>query len=98
MRKFKLDIDELVVESFEPSKEAAKRGTVLGHATHVEECGPTLAQTCDAAACGGGSGWITCYNYATCDGPYDTCNVNDTCFSMDGDYTCYDTCRHPCRP
>lgn len=53
MRKIRLKVDELAVESFKTEKEPAGSGTVNGHAAtdgcqtyRFEGCGPTQFQTC----------------------------------------------------
>jgi hypothetical protein len=59
MRKIRLDIDELAVESFNTAEEQADAGTVNGHAatetcqTYLfEGCGKTQFQTCAATRLG----------------------------------------------
>jgi len=68
MRKLRLDLDELAVESFAPADSATARGTVRGLASlYWEDCSPS--ETCAGAgwpcdptdqSCGG-----SCYE-ATC--------------------------------
>jgi hypothetical protein len=68
MRKLKLEIEALEVESFEPAAVRGERGTVRGHlSAYYEPCQPgdtwqmscTCEATCNAATCyncgGGGS-------------------------------------------
>lgn len=49
MKKLRLDLEELAVESFEVREEAAARGTVKGHLSHVEEgsCGVSCWDYCE---------------------------------------------------
>ncbi len=65
MRKLKLDIDQLAVESFEPSTAPKGEGTVVGHNTGA------LGYTCNGCAtnrdvCGGdyGGGTMELCTYA----------------------------------
>ncbi|HSU17730.1 hypothetical protein [Longimicrobium sp.] len=68
MRKLRLDLDALVIESFAPADSPPARGTVRGHVSlYWEDCSPS--ETCAGAgypcehtdqSCGG-----TCYE-ATC--------------------------------
>jgi hypothetical protein len=93
MKKMKLSLDDLKVESFQTTPEGAEgdRGTVYGYIscdlTICQECGPTCACTRDpscngtcAASCNG-----TCY--ASCGG---TCNVS--CNGGCGGLTCPEVC------
>jgi hypothetical protein len=90
MRKFKLDLDNLRVDSFDttPTKEMEVRGTVKAQydtcatctcCTCYTDCGtcPTCCGTCYYTDCG------TCYDY-TCCGTCDSCG------------SCYDTCGGSC--
>ena len=90
MKKLRLDLDELAVESFDTQKDAREKGTVVGEqcscggtcypeATCPQTCAytcddPTCAYTCDDATCAG----LTC-NYESCGG---------TCFNS----RCVDSC------
>lgn len=68
MRKLRLELDELVVESFAPAGSAAERGTVRGHVSlYWEDCLPS--DTCQ------GAGWPCEYTQQSCNG---TCYVH-TC-------------------
>lgn len=68
--KMKLELEALVVESFETGDAHGARGTVHGHAVWYTRHCNTDGATCDAAA--------------TCDGAY-SCNVNDnTCMESCG--------------
>ena len=102
MRKLKLEIEALEVETFEPAAEREERGTVRGHLTaYYELCypGDTWQNTC---TCEPTCNADTCYNCgsagcgsAGCTGALDpTCN--GTCgpqpFS-DGPWT---YCREDC--
>lgn len=78
MKKLRLNLDELEVESFETEAEHAERGTVHGHAQYSAYCPPgeslqasncpTCQQTCVA----------TCYGQNTCEGVF-TCGPGSTC-------------------
>lgn len=90
MRKMKLALDDLAVESFAPGATAEQRGTVQANqqsGPYTDEC-----QSCGViSGCGGwgycqtqygcGSGGCTntCEGYQTCPGAY-TCDGVDTCF------------------
>jgi hypothetical protein len=78
MKKLNLDLDTLLVESFETSSQRDERGTVRGHGYTDTTCGqrvcgcptvmgPTCAATCES--CDGTCGEQTCA--ASCP---DTCN------------------------
>jgi hypothetical protein len=84
MKKLKLELAQLHVESFAPVPEpAAKEGTVAAHEFTEATCNQfTCAQTCDpnAFTCNGA---YTCYGprcpasqYPTC---YPVCQTGDIC-------------------
>jgi hypothetical protein len=74
--KLKLNLDELMVDSFDTTKPAAKQGTVFGEqCTCYTNCTCPGCPTCDAS-CNGTCG-------ATCDA---------SCYGTCGDYTCAYTC------
>ena len=77
MRKLKLSLDALQVESFQPAGPEARRGTVPGHAGtyyYDESCFESCNGGCTVyASCGGGCGSYSCPG--TC---YDTCNCVPT--------------------
>ena len=89
MRKLKMDLDALLVESFDTAREPAERGTVQGH----------FSLRCDTvnATCDGGNtcGYPTC-NFAqnSCAESCDICdtnkcgNVSEWCILSD-DGQCY---------
>ena len=79
MRKLKLELDAVQVESFETTP-AAGEGTVMGLATESGTCVPTECCTD-----------FTCETDCMCSGQW-TCpgSVPGTC---DGGVTCYATCR-----
>ena len=94
MKKLKLNMDELKVESFETSTiESQKNGTVKGFATQeVTRCFvcTEIGDTCDSTCIGTCD--PTCPN--TC---VNTCQL--TCFTCIGHYTCHDkieTCHPEC--
>jgi len=82
MRKLKLSLDSLQVESFHANESDSLRGTVPGHSgatQHADE------------SCFG-----TCVSFCTRDGSCDTCagSCNGTCYNTCG-ATCYATCNCP---
>lgn len=61
MRKLRLELDALKVETFAPAEGAAARGTVRGHASLFwEDCQPS--ETCP------GAGWPCEYTEQSCNG------------------------------
>jgi hypothetical protein len=97
MKKLKLDLDQLHVESFDTRAQERTRGTVAGHVplsydTNCYNCDPSLDYTCDSCdvSCAGScvdTCADTCAN--TCPA---TCqySCNGTCAS------CVDTCAYTC--
>ena len=74
MRKLKLDVDTLAVDSFEALPPQAERGTVEGYAPtnpNAHTCNP-LVGTCFG---------YTCFRTCICTGPANpgTCGPNDAC-------------------
>jgi len=51
MKKVKLNLDELSVESFSASAEAEDEGTVIGHASEDTNCNTACLGTCYLAQC-----------------------------------------------
>jgi hypothetical protein len=86
MKKLKLQIDDLAIESFETAPAAADEGTVVAHATQGNK------YTCDPAV--GTCFGYTCYETCQCvETKFDTCNFTcdpavGTCFG----YTCAGAC------
>jgi hypothetical protein len=84
MKKLKLDLERLNVQSFEtgPDSPDPRRGTVKGFATTVQPVGDTEG-TCDTTATGGSMTWdATCeFSCYQCSGvncaPFT--QVNSTC-------------------
>jgi hypothetical protein len=78
MKKIKLDLDDLKVESFDTTPE----GTVYGYGTCPTFCGTCAGQaTCDS----------TCY--ASCGGTCDTCPATGcSCPVRECNETCCATC------
>ena len=84
MRKLRLDLEAVQVESFATQAPAAGKGTVDGRQSGRETFGcpaPTADVTCGATCgCGGGgtgTGMFTCYGTcwdATCESCMATCN------------------------
>lgn len=70
MRKLKLNLEDLKVESFETTTESSDaRGTVFGYSTtgNQIDCGcDTTPDTCDLNFCGGGGGGGDSTNESTC--------------------------------
>ena len=63
MRKLRLQLEELEVDSFETSPLRHRRGTVAAHATHFGTCGTTCDDyTCVEQTCMGGQHtcWDSC--------------------------------------
>jgi hypothetical protein len=101
MRKLKLDLDQLTVDSFHTAAPARREGTVFGEQctcytnctcpgcpTCDHTCANTCAYTCDDATCANTCGCNDTYDY-TCEGctQYDaTCRGYGTC----GIYPCRD--------
>ncbi|HEX6368395.1 MAG TPA: hypothetical protein VF006_05650 [Longimicrobium sp.] len=84
MKKMKLDLEDLSVDSFDTSAPLEKRGTVFG-----EQC--TCYTQCTCPGC------PTCQNYNTCDAscngscPQQTCG--DSCYgTCPGQWSCEWTC------
>lgn len=82
MKKLKLEIEDLAIESFDTSVTAALPGTVQGYFSQVDTC--SMCQpTCIATAC------ETCNNsldYCTCDctaACTDACTTTRTRYSPD---------------
>jgi hypothetical protein len=65
MKKIRLELDALNVDSFTTEKQTQGQGTVRGHAS-AYEC--TIYDSCDYTycGCGGGSGYNTCGTANTC--------------------------------
>lgn len=85
MKKLKLQIDELAIESFETAAVTANEGTVVGHATQGRN------YTCDPAV--GTCFGYTCYETCGMETKGDTCLYTcdpavGTCFG----YTCAGAC------
>ncbi|HET7461786.1 MAG TPA: hypothetical protein VFJ82_11090 [Longimicrobium sp.] len=78
MKKLKLELDSMEVESFETATTEQDPGTVRAHLTYDPEagCGPTEESRC-VTDCGCSGMW-------TCPG-----SIPGTC---DGGVTCYGTC------
>lgn len=93
MKKLRLDLDELEVESFDTRGGAREKGTVVGEQCSCggtcypqATCPQTCAYTCDDPTCAYTCDDATCP--ASCNG---TC-AGHTCWETCGG-TCYDTCR-----
>jgi hypothetical protein len=100
MKKLRLALEEISVESFATLPQQARLGTVPGHQLSGTTCGqficdcPTngyehTCNTCQASCngtCPATCGGDTCY---TCD---NTCNVCQSVGGTCGDFTCDHTC------
>ena len=74
MRKLRLDLDRLLVESFEPRSEEQKKGTVLGHITHTD---PAYCPFSENWECSFGD---ACGTNTNCEGTYiETCDEFESC-------------------
>ena len=102
MKKFKLQLDDLLIDSFSTTPVRKEKGTVYGEqCTCRTACSCPGCPTCDAS-CNGSCGGASCYGtcdascYGTCDASCNgTCDAscNGTCdYSCDGGYTCDATC------
>ncbi len=103
MRKLKLDLEELAVESFATTPESrGEGGTVFGqnHCTCYTQCTCPGCPTCDAS-CNGTCGGTCATCAASCNGTcgatcaascYGTCDWTCECYSNDtgctGDFNC----------
>jgi len=65
MRKLRLKIDDLAVESFQTDKVGKRGGTVRGHQTELDTCNSEDSEcaTCQPFGCPGNT--ATCY-FGTC--------------------------------
>jgi hypothetical protein len=109
MKKLKLDLDDLRVDSFDttPAAAAGERGTVHGQYPETYRGCNTDEETCDSCfgSCGDTCGYScngTCGTCAeSCNGTCNTCYTN--CGSCPGQwscdpscYSCCDTCDYSC--
>jgi hypothetical protein len=100
MKKLRLELDSLAVESFDTAAAQKPKGTVFGEQCTCNTmcaqqtcpgcptCDNTCAYTCDDATC---PACPTCA--ASCNG---SCEA--TCYGTCGEYTCAFTCEETCRP
>ena len=78
MRKLKLDLDRLAVDTFVTEETEGKRGTVVGHATF--RC--TTTDRCTEDSCGQNTCFISCDGVCGtyyCVGTYDCTYALDSC-------------------
>jgi hypothetical protein len=99
MRKLKLQVDSLEVQSFHTSHGVPRPGTVRAHATYGESCEGTCNTDC-WGACGGTAGTCPGTQQPTCYGTAcDTwcCTPNTACLAITGcgDDTCQQGCTAP---
>ena len=71
MKKLKLNLDEIAVETFSTTELAGKRGTLVGHETAVDDL-------CSANCTGMGA---ECY---TADPQYEACTGGNPCTDANG--------------
>ena len=94
MRKLKLDLDQLAVDSFDTASPAPKGGTVFGEqCTCYTNCTCPGCPTCYATCNGQATCANTCAN--TCDDYTCAASCNGTCVGCGTDWTdcdCADTC------
>ncbi len=85
MKKLKLHLDDLRIDSFSTTSAAKPRGTVFGEqCTCYTQCTCPGCPTCDAS-CNGTCG-ATCD--ASCNGTCDGCTWEASCGGNTCDYTC----------
>jgi hypothetical protein len=91
MKKMKLNVEALAVESFDTSGDAPKRGTVFGEqCTCYTDCTCPGCNTCDESCNGTCAGQHTCGGQNTCGGQA-TCDATcDTCYYTGCAYSCFD--------
>ena len=77
MKKRKLDLNELDVETFATTESSRERGTVMGHATLGLQC--TGACTADYS-CGGTCRYDSCHGSTCCASWQDSCDGNGSCY------------------
>ncbi|HEU0053619.1 MAG TPA: hypothetical protein VFQ39_10595 [Longimicrobium sp.] len=102
MKKIRLDLDALDVDSFDTSSPRRARGTMVGHefsaqtdcqqqtcanTCHVTWCQNTCAGTCDPTQWGEGCGGG---QTANCPLHTETCTQGERCYSIPGGW-CYPT-------
>lgn len=83
MRKLRLDLDQLAVESFDTAAKEAEKGTVVAEqqCTCLTQCTCPGCPSCDDTCP------VTCAY--TCDDP----SCGESCYgSCPPDYSCWDTC------
>jgi len=98
MKKLKLQLDELQVESFQTARGHATRGTVQGNAPPTSMCTDYIDCTWDfgcetqVASCNGSCGNTCDATCGSCNGTcYGSCygSCDATCFSCE--YSCYES-------
>lgn len=77
MKKVRLDLDAIQVDSFETNGGGGQRGTVRGHYCPCCCCDPCVCTCCDTCQ-------ATCA--ASCNGSCDSCY--DSCYGTCGELTC----------
>ncbi|HYR10043.1 MAG TPA: hypothetical protein VEQ60_19875 [Longimicrobium sp.] len=83
MTKLKLRLDDLRVDSFDTTRPAREKGTVLGQQdTLPNHCYPSYQPSCGVSCTGG-----------TCDGETCPYTCAESCNGSCGPDTCYESCR-----
>ena len=92
MKKLRLNLDELTLETFVTYRAETRVGTVAGHATRFCTDGGSCSGTC-YMTCGD----IACNTYYNQCGTYDEAScAGSNCFDTDDENTCVHTCLQSC--
>ena len=104
MKKLKLDVDALAVESFDTRAAESGAGTVHGHISYPNGCHTppdSYPETCDYATCAGNTCWQSCNGTCNCGGTaacpqytdYTNCEQWPSCINQchptGGENTCF---------
>jgi hypothetical protein len=105
MKKLKLNLDQLAVDTFTTDHHQGGRGTVAGHATNLcityrcqntnlctggDSCDGTCYATCGDVNCAS-------YELTNCGGTaYDASCAGGDCYNTDNENTCLHTCLNSC--
>lgn len=94
MKKLKLDLDDLRIDSFDttPAFGERQRGTVVGAAPETYYGCNSEGETCDTCRTCNDTCWYTCG--VSCGGTCNTCYTN--CGTCPGQWTCDVTCCGSC--
>jgi hypothetical protein len=95
MKKMTLDLDALVVETFDVEKDGGRLGTVVAHQPTYDadctnaDCGDSgYYYSCNGTACPSGCGVIYCNTYELCVNFTDQNTCANTCGGCGTAYTC----------